>query len=79
MPDGSIPHAEFIDVVWKLKDMQAEIDGELFATIAWGLWNKRNAFKHEGRCKPAKNIAKDSAKYVEEFRQSAMKTPKCPL
>jgi len=69
---------EFIDTVWKLMDMPTEIDWELFATTTWGLWNNRNVFKHEGRCKQTKSIAMDSAKYVEEFRQSAMTTPKCP-
>ena len=24
-----------------------------------GLWNNRNAFKHEGKCKPIKSIARD--------------------
>lgn len=32
MPNGSIPHVEFIDTIWKLMDMPTEIDWELFAT-----------------------------------------------
>ena len=74
LPNGYYPQVEFIDIVWKLREVPNEVDWELFATIAWALWNNRNSFKHEGRCKQAKSIARDLAKYVEEFRQSSMPT-----
>lgn len=78
LPNGIPPQGEFIDLVWKLMEKPIDIDWELFATITWGLWKNRNAFKHEGRSKQAKSIAMESGKYVEEFRQSNMTNPKPP-
>lgn len=74
-----LPHqGEFIDLVWKLMDQPPDFDWELFATKAWGLWKNRNAFKHEGRCRPARCIVSEVSRYVEEFRQCTMTNPKPP-
>lgn len=54
------PTKEFIDVVWTLKERKRVTDWVLFANMAWHIWNNRNAFKHEGRCKEAKSIAKEA-------------------
>ena len=56
----------FIDVVWTLKERDGVLDWELFAITTWMLWNNRNVFKHEGRCKEPKRIALDAREYVQE-------------
>ena len=61
---------EFIDIVWLMKEYARDVDWELFATTAWGIWKNRNLAKHEGRRKLAKTIARVVASYVEEFRQN---------
>ncbi|KAL0003066.1 hypothetical protein SO802_016847 [Lithocarpus litseifolius] len=55
-PNLPIPQREFIDIVWFLRETQKVVDWDLFAITAWSLWNNRNAMKHEGRCKSAKQI-----------------------
>lgn len=40
----------------------------MFTTMAWSIWNNRNLFKHEGKCKPKKIIAREAVRYAEEFR-----------
>lgn len=51
MPIGCPTQMEFFDVVWNLMDKQVGMDWELLVVTAWGLWNNRNSFKHERRCK----------------------------
>ena len=70
-----IPHRvsaqrDFIDILWLMREYALDTDWELFATTAWGIWKNRNLFKHEGRCKLAKSVAREAANFVEEFRQS---------
>lgn len=74
LPNGQCSQEDFVDIVWRLREGPNVLDWELFATTAWGLWNNRNAVKHEGKCKPAKCIARDMALYVDEFRQ-AVRSP----
>ena len=59
-------------------DQPPDFDWELFAITAWGLWKNRNAFKHEGRCRPVRCIVREAGRYVEEFRQSTTTNSKPP-
>lgn len=58
---------EFIDVVWFLRETQKVVNWDLFAITTWSLWNNRNSVKHEGRCKPAKQIAREALNLAKEF------------
>ncbi|KAL0007228.1 hypothetical protein SO802_008730 [Lithocarpus litseifolius] len=60
------PIKNFVDVVWALKEMDGVSDWELFAITAWMVWNNRNVFKHEGRCKDPKRIASEAKEYAME-------------
>ena len=55
-------------MVWRLRDVQSEVDWDLFATTAWCLWKNRNSVKFEGRGKPTKVIAGEAEALVAEFR-----------
>ncbi|XP_023900508.1 uncharacterized protein LOC112012346 [Quercus suber] len=61
---------EFIDLIWLMKKYAREVDWELFATTAWGIWKNRNLVKHKGRCKLTKTIARDAANNIKEFCQN---------
>lgn len=61
---------DFIDIIWLMKDFAMDIDWELFATTAKGIWKNRNLVKLKARCKLAKTIARDASSYMEEFRQN---------
>lgn len=61
---------DFINIIWLMKDFAMDIDWELFATTAKGIWKNRNLVKLEARCKLAKTIARDASNYMEEFRQN---------
>lgn len=60
------PSKDFIDVVWTLKEREGVSDWELFAITTWMVWNNRNVFKNEGRCKEPKRIAKEAREYAME-------------
>ena len=68
LPNPNNLQRVFIDVVWKLREDQ-RVDWEIFATTTWCLWKNRNLFKHEGRCKQTKTIAREAEILVKEFRQ----------
>ena len=57
------PTKDFIDVVWSLKERKGVKDCEVFAIIVWHIWNNRNVFKHEGKCKEVNRIAKEAWEY----------------
>ena len=67
LPKLTQPMKEFIDVVWMLNERKGVSDWELFAITAWMVWNNRNAFKHEGRCKDPKKIAMEANEYAKEM------------
>ncbi|XP_075669695.1 uncharacterized protein LOC142639391 [Castanea sativa] len=58
---------DFINVVWRLRDVRSEQDWDCFATTAWCLWKNRNSVKFKGRCKESKAIAREAENLVEEF------------
>lgn len=60
---------DFIEVYWKLREEASDIDWNVFATLAWSIWNNRNLFKYKGTCKAANTIVRDARRYVEQFRQ----------
>lgn len=70
------PTRDFVDVVWVLKDRKESTDWELFAITAWHIWNNRNNFKYEGRCKEVKRISKEVCEYGLEVHDASML---CPL
>ena len=48
LPNLKQPMKNFVDVVWSFKERDGVSDWELFAIIAWMVWNNHNVFKHEG-------------------------------
>ena len=74
LPNPNNPQHVFIDVVWKLREDQ-RVDWEIFAPTAWCLWKNKNLFKHEGRCKQTKTIAREAEILVEEFCQYIPPSP----
>ena len=66
LPKLNQPIKEFVDVVWMLNEREGVSDWELFAITAWMVWNNKNAFKHEGRCKDPKKIAMEAKEYAKE-------------
>ena len=53
-------------MVWMLNEREGVSDWELFAITAWMVWNNKNTFKHEGRCKDPKKIAMEAKEYAKE-------------
>ena len=70
IPQKVLAQRDFIDILWLMSEYALDIDWELYATTAWGIWKNRNLFKHEGRCKLARSVAREVANFVEEFHQS---------
>ena len=65
---NQIPPLEaFIDVLWWLREHSGTSDWEVFATVAWSLWNNRNVIRHGGQGKQGRVIALEVRRYVEEF------------
>ena len=60
------PTRDFVDVVWALKERKVDLDWDLFAITAWLIWNYRNSFKHDGKCKEVKRIAKEARELGKE-------------
>ena len=76
-----LPHCpvEFIDVLWRLKKTKNVQDWERFAAITvWKIWNNRNAFKHEGKCRQPKLIAGEAHIYTQECRQTITPSVRSP-
>lgn len=63
---------DFIDVVWTLKEKDGVSDWELFAITAWMIWNNRNMFKHEERCKDPKRIAMEAREYAKDVANESL-------
>ena len=76
LPKLNQPMKEFIDVVWTLNERKGVLDWELFAITAWMVWNNRNTFKHEGRCKDPKKIAMEAKEYAKEVAKESL-PPSC--
>ena len=68
LPTVKQPMKNFIDVVWSLKEREGVADWELFTIAAWMIWNNRNNFKHEGRCKESKRIALEAREYMQDAK-----------
>ncbi|XP_023927441.1 uncharacterized protein LOC112038812 [Quercus suber] len=64
------PTRDFVDVVWALKERRVDLDWDLFAITAWLIWNNRNSFKHEGKCKEEMRIAKEAHELRKEVQES---------
>ena len=64
---GSASNSKKMRELWRLRDIQSEVDWEIFATTAWCLWKNRNLIKYEGRGKPTKAIVGEAENLVEEF------------
>lgn len=62
---------EFLDVLWAMIDAKGEKVLELFAIVAWCLWNNRNKVRHGEAGKIGKSIAEEARKYWAEV-QSVM-------
>ena len=58
-----------MDVVWALRERKVDLDWVSFAITAWLIWNNRNSFKHEGKCKDAKRIAKEARELVKKCKK----------
>ena len=59
-------------MVWMLEERESVSDWELFTIMAWMVWNNRNAFKHEGRCKDPKKIAMEAREYAKEVADESL-------
>ena len=59
LPRLNQPMRDFVDVVWAVMERKEDMDWALFTIIAWHIWNNRNKFKHEGRYKDPRRIAKE--------------------
>ncbi|KAK9988306.1 hypothetical protein SO802_028545 [Lithocarpus litseifolius] len=69
LPVWKNSHRDFLDVYWRLREDAKGIDWTAFATIAWGIWNNRNLYKHEGKCKSARVLVSEAFRYTEEYRK----------
>ena len=74
LPSWKNSHHDFLDVYWRLREEAKGLDWNLFATIAWGLWNNRNLFKHEGKCKSARALVGEASRYTDEYKQGMVNT-----
>ena len=70
LPVLNHPIRDFVDVVWALRERKVDLDWVLFAITAWLIFNNRNSFKHEGKCKEAKIIAKEARELGKEVQES---------
>ena len=64
------PIMDFMDVVWALKERKVDVDWDLFAIMTWLIWNNRNSFKYEGKCKEARRIAKEAHELGQEVQEA---------
>ena len=78
LPGWTNSYPDFLDVFWKLRENAKDIDGSAFATNAWCIWNNRNLYKYEGRCKPAKVLASEAIRYTQEYRHGDSQTIQTP-
>lgn len=69
LPDKTLQQKDFIDILWKLREVESNLDREVFANIVWSIWRNRNMVKHEGRGRTAKSTAaKEASIYADEYR-----------
>lgn len=69
--------AKLLRSVLCVKEAKPRQDLETFATLAWSLWNNRNAVRHEEVSRTALQIFKASRAFLKEF-QSFCKLPHPP-
>ena len=69
LPVSNQPIRDFVDVVWALKERKVDLDWDLFAITTWLIWNNRNSFKYEGKCKEARRIAKEARDLGQEMQE----------
>ena len=76
LPKLNQPMKDFTDVVWTLYEKNGVSDWELFVITAWMIWNNKNTFKHEGKCKDPKKIAMEAKEYAKEVAEESL-PPTC--
>lgn len=69
LPVPNQPIRDFVDMVWALKERKVDLDWDLFAITTWLIWNNRNSFKYEGKCKEARRIAKEARDLGQEMQE----------
>ena len=69
LPVPNQPIRDFVDVVWALKERKVDLDWDLFVITTWLIWNNRNSFKYEGKCKEARRIAKEARDLGQEMQE----------
>ncbi|KAL0014096.1 hypothetical protein SO802_001165 [Lithocarpus litseifolius] len=75
LPRLNQPMRDFVDVVWAVMERKENTDWGLFAITAWHIWNNRNKFKHEGRYKEPRRIAKEVREFGLEFQETSLPRP----
>ncbi|XP_075654672.1 uncharacterized protein LOC142624806 [Castanea sativa] len=66
LPSSPDSNLDFVDIVWEIMVRCPMVDWELFAIIAWSLWNNRNKLRHGGQTKQFDQIVKEAAEYAKE-------------
>ena len=76
LPRLNQPTRDFVDVFWAVMERKGYTDWVLFAITAWHIWNNRNKFKHEGRGKEPKRIAREVCDFGLEIQETHLPSPR---
>ena len=76
LPRLNQPPRDFVDAVWVTMERKEDTDCVLFAIMTWHIWNNRNKFKHEGRYKELRRIAREVREFGLEIQGTQQHCPR---
>lgn len=58
--------------VWDLLEREQKIDLELFFSMVWGIWHRRNLFIHETELLDPWSVIDEVVSFIQEFKCSQL-------
>nr|POE86683.1 hypothetical protein CFP56_52932 [Quercus suber] len=67
LPSANAHTSSFQELLHRFMQIKEDYSAEIFVTIAWMLWNRRNALRLNLQVQPLNRISSLARSYLQEF------------